>query len=81
MNAPIKPRTDTRERILEPFFSTRKGGAGLGLPLARAIFVVPGYRDWFDPQPYRASLAIDGQISTSGIVRILSQLPFSSAIC
>lgn len=26
----------------------------------------PGYRDWFDPQPYRASLALDGQISTSG---------------
>lgn len=26
----------------------------------------PGYRDWFDPQPYRASIAIDGQIATSG---------------
>lgn len=30
----------------------------------------PGYRDWFDPQPYRASIAVDGQIATSGSYRL-----------
>ncbi len=30
----------------------------------------PGYRDWFDPQPYRASIALDGQISTSGSYKL-----------
>ena len=45
------------------FYTVRDGLAG-GLYYAQVH--PPGYRDWFDPQPYRASLAFDGQIATSG---------------
>ena len=45
-------------------FYTPRDGLTAGLYYAQIR--PPGYRDWFDPQPYRASLAIDGQISTSG---------------
>ena len=45
-------------------FYTRADGLTGGLYYAQVH--PPGYRDWFDPQPYRASIAIDGQIATSG---------------
>jgi outer membrane protein assembly factor BamA len=45
------------------FYTIRDGLTG-GLYYAQIR--PPGFRDWFDPQPYRASLAIDGQLSTSG---------------
>jgi len=49
-------------------FYTPRDGLTAGLYYAQIH--PPGYRDWFDPQPYRASLAIDGQISTSGSYRL-----------
>lgn len=45
-------------------FYTPRDGLTVGLYYAQIR--PPGYRDWFDPQPYRASIAIDGQIATSG---------------
>jgi len=45
------------------FYTTRDGlTAGLFYSQIRPA----GYSDWFDPPPYRASIALDGQISTSG---------------
>jgi hypothetical protein len=49
-------------------FYTPRDGLTAGIYYAQIR--PPGYRDWFDPQPYRASLAIDGQISTSGSHRL-----------
>lgn len=43
---------------------------GLAGGLYYAQIYPPGYRDWFDPQPYRASIAIDAQIATSGSYRL-----------
>jgi hypothetical protein len=45
-------------------FYTPRDGLTAGLYYAQMR--PPGYRDWFDAQPYRASIAIDGQIATSG---------------
>ena len=45
-------------------FYTPRDGITAGLYYAQIR--PPGYRDWFDPQPYRASIAVDGQVSTSG---------------
>ena len=49
-------------------FYTRADGLTAGLYYSQVR--PPGYRDWFDPQPYRASIAIDGQIATSGSHRL-----------
>jgi hypothetical protein len=49
-------------------FYTRADGLTGGLYYAQVH--PPGYRDWFDPQPYRASIAIDGQIATSGSYKL-----------
>ncbi len=45
-------------------FYTPRDGLTAGIYYAQIR--PPGYRDWFDPQPYRASIAVDGQIATSG---------------
>lgn len=49
------------------YYTTRDGfAAGLYYAQMRP----PGYSDWFDPHPYRALLAIDGMIATSGSYRV-----------
>ncbi len=45
-------------------FYTARNGLTVGLYYVQ--FRPPGSRDWDEPPPYRASVAVDGQVSTSG---------------
>ena len=47
---------------------TPTNGASFGLYYAQVR--PPGYDDWDDPPPYRASIALDGEIATSGSHRL-----------
>jgi len=49
-SGPGVPR-DRRTMIFEPFFSTKKGGLGLGLPISRSIIEEHGGRIWVDDGP------------------------------
>ena len=63
-------RPEVRERLFEPFFSTRKGGTGLGLPISARI--VEGHRGVLDFETgigqgtvFRIALPVSGKISAS----------------
>ena len=46
-NGPGIPH-DKRDRVFEPFFSTKPQGLGMGLPISRAIIESHGGRMWVD---------------------------------
>jgi two-component system, chemotaxis family, CheB/CheR fusion protein len=41
---------DLAERVFEPFYSTKRGGLGLGLPISRALVEQLGGRLWAEPR-------------------------------
>jgi two-component system NtrC family sensor kinase len=45
------------ERVFEPFFTTREGGSGLGLPITRQIVLAHGGELWLESEPGRGTTA------------------------
>lgn len=45
------------ERAFEPFFTTREGGSGLGLPITRQIVMAHGGELWLESEPGRGTTA------------------------
>ena len=56
-NGPGIPAAD-RDRIFEPFFSTRRGGTGLGLAIARQLLGEQGGRITLDPREHGARFVV-----------------------
>jgi outer membrane protein assembly factor BamA len=55
---------------------TPSNGASFGLYYAQ--FRPPGFDDWDDSPPYRASISLDGELSTSGRYRLGFEFKFPS---
>ncbi|MBN8575553.1 MAG: hypothetical protein J0L66_01360 [Cytophagales bacterium] len=45
--------TELREKIFQPYFTTKKSGSGLGLAIARQGIELSGGRIWFESEPGR----------------------------
>ena len=57
---------------------TPNNGASFGLYYAQVR--PPGFDDWDEPPPYRASIALDGEISTSGSYRLGLEFKLPNAL-
>jgi len=46
---------EARQKLWEPFFTTKPGGFGLGLPICRRIMEAHGGRIWAEDNPDRGA--------------------------
>jgi signal transduction histidine kinase len=56
---------EVRDRMFQPFFTTKAGGMGMGLHICRSIMETHGGRVWAEPNPaggtvFAFSLPVEG---------------------